>query len=107
MDAVDEGMKAGNWMSINSKWPSSNPGLQACSSCSHGSFLLMFTALEMKTESVKTGVGSHSLLQGVLLTQRSNPGLGHCRRILYHLSRQESPLEILVETVKKIVRNSL
>ena len=30
----------------------------------------------------------HSLLQGIFLTQGSNPGLLHCRRILYHLSHQ-------------------
>ena len=36
-------------------------------------------------------MGSRSLLQGIFLTQRSNPGLPHCRRILYHLSRQGSP----------------
>ena len=38
-----------------------------------------------------TGVGSHSLLQGIFLTQGSNPGLPHCRRILYQLSHQGSP----------------
>ena len=38
-----------------------------------------------------TGVGSHSLLQGIFLTQRSNPGLLHCRWILYFLSHQGSP----------------
>ena len=36
-----------------------------------------------------TGVGSHSHLQGILPTQGSNPGLLHCRQILYHLSHQE------------------
>ena len=30
-------------------------------------------------------------LQGIFLTQGSNPGLLHCRQILYHLSHQESP----------------
>ena len=35
-----------------------------------------------------TGVGSHSLLQGIFPTQGSNPGLPHCRRILYQLSHQ-------------------
>ena len=30
------------------------------------------------------------LLQGIFLTQGSNLGLLHCRRILYHLSHQES-----------------
>ena len=38
-----------------------------------------------------TGVGSLSLLQGIFPTQGSNPGLLHCRRILYHLCHQESP----------------
>ena len=38
-----------------------------------------------------TGVGYHALLQGIFPTQGSNPGLLHCRRILYHLSHQGSP----------------
>ena len=33
-----------------------------------------------------TGVGSHSFLQRIFLTQRLNPGLLHCRQIVYHLS---------------------
>ena len=33
-----------------------------------------------------TGMGCHFLLQEIFLTQGSNPGLLHCRRILYHLS---------------------
>ena len=39
-----------------------------------------------------TGVGSHSLLQGIVPTQGSNPGLLHCRRILYQLSHQGNPV---------------
>ena len=38
-----------------------------------------------------TGVGSLSLLHGIFLTQGSNPGLPHCRRILYQLSHKGSP----------------
>ena len=38
-----------------------------------------------------TGVGSSSLLQGIFPTQESNPGLLHCRQILYQLSKQGSP----------------
>ena len=38
-----------------------------------------------------TGVGSHSLFQGIFPTQGSNPGFPHCRQILYQLSHQESP----------------
>ena len=30
-------------------------------------------------------MGCHFLLQGIFPTQRSNPGLLHCRQILYHL----------------------
>jgi len=36
-------------------------------------------------------VGSLSLLQGIFPTQESNPGLPHCRWILYQLSYQGSP----------------
>ena len=35
-----------------------------------------------------TGVGFHALLQGIFPTQGSNPGLLHCRQILYCLSYQ-------------------
>ena len=37
-----------------------------------------------------TGVGSLSLLQGIFPTQGLNPGLLHCRRILYQLSHKEN-----------------
>jgi len=33
---------------------------------------------------------SHFLLQGIFPTQGSNPGLLHCRRILYQLSHREA-----------------
>ena len=36
-------------------------------------------------------MGCHSLIQGIFLTQGLNPGLLHCRWILYHLSYQGSP----------------
>ena len=38
-----------------------------------------------------TGVGCHALLQGIFPTQGSNPGLLHCRQILYQLSHEGSP----------------
>ena len=41
-----------------------------------------------------TGVGCHALLQGIFPTKRSNPGLLHCRWILYHLSHQGSHIYI-------------
>ena len=38
-----------------------------------------------------TGVGCHALLQGIFPTQGPNPGLTHCRWILYHLSHEANP----------------
>ena len=38
-----------------------------------------------------TGVSNPSLLQGIFATQGLNPGLQHCRRILYQLSHKGSP----------------
>ena len=38
-----------------------------------------------------TGEGCHTFLQGILPTEGSNPGLPHCRQILYQLSHLGSP----------------
>ena len=43
-----------------------------------------------------TGVGSRSLLQGIIPNQGSNPGLPHCRRILYQLRHKGSPIDAVV-----------
>ena len=43
-----------------------------------------------------TRVGSLSLLQGIFPTQGSNPGLSHCRWILYHLSHRRSIIVITI-----------
>ena len=37
-----------------------------------------------------TGVDCHALLQRIFQTQGLNPGLPHCRQILYHLSHKGS-----------------
>ena len=37
-----------------------------------------------------TEVGCHAFLQGIIPAQGLNPGLPHCRQILYHLSHQGS-----------------
>ena len=37
------------------------------------------------------GLGCLALLQGIFPTQESNPGLPHCRQILYQLSHEGSP----------------
>ena len=52
-----------------------------------------------------TGLGSHSLLEGIFPTQGSNPGLRHCRQILYHLRHHIFPTNFISEvTVLKTSR---
>ena len=50
------------------------------------------------------GVGSQSLLQGIFLTQKSSWGLLHCRRILYQLSYQGSPIFVPVVVIQLLSR---
>jgi len=47
-----------------------------------------------------TEVGSLSLLQGVFPTQGSNPGIPHCRQILYQLSPKGS-----LESIHRVTQN--
>ena len=54
----------------------------------HGLYVACQPPLSMDSLGKNTGVGSHSLLQGIFLTQGSKLGLLHCKRILYHLSHQ-------------------
>ena len=46
--------------------------------------------LSIKFSRQGSGVGCHSFLQGIFLTQELNPGLLYWRQILYHLSHQGS-----------------
>ena len=64
-----------------------NPGIKPRSPTLQADSLLS----EPSGKSKNTGVGSLSLLQGIFLTQESNWGLLHYRRILYLLSYQGSP----------------
>ena len=41
-------------------------------------------------DSLGKNKGCHAFLQGIFPAQRLNPGLPHCRQILYHLSHQGS-----------------
>ena len=70
-----------------SGWGLPNPGIEPTSPA------LQVDSLpsEPTRKSKNTRVGSLSLLQGIFPTQRSNPGLPHCRQILYQLSHQGSP----------------
>ena len=46
-----------------------------------------------------TQVGSHSILQGIFPTQGSNPGLPHCRWILYQLQGKPSTKNLAKNTL--------
>ena len=48
---------------------------------------------------MNTGVGSHSFLQQIFSTQGSNPGLLHCRQILYRLNYQGSPGMVSIQFI--------
>ena len=67
--------------------------LSVCESCSVVSDSLQLHGLYSPWDSPgqNTGLGSLSLLQGIFRTQGSNPGLPHCRQILYKLSHKGSP----------------
>ena len=49
-----------------------------------------FTVYRVLQARILKRIGSLSLLQGIFPTQGSNPGLLHCRQILYQLSHQGS-----------------
>ena len=49
-----------------------------------------------------TGVGCHSLLHGIFPTQGSNPGLLHCRQIVYCVSHQGSLKEMICWFSKEV-----
>ena len=49
------------------------------------------TSVHRDSPGKNSGIGCHALLQGIFPTQRWNPGLLHCRQILYHRSIQGSP----------------
>ena len=48
-----------------------------------------------------TGVSCRALLQGIFLTQGSNPGLPYFRQFLYHPSHQGSPLIICFTSISR------
>ena len=68
-----------------------------CGTRETGSCSVVFDSLQIhglsspwNSPGQNTEVGSLSLLRGIFPTQGSNPGLLHCRRILYQLSHQGS-----------------
>ena len=81
------------------------PYANICTCCSYIIIIIIFESRSVVSDSLRphgwyspwnspgqnTGVGSLLLLQGIFPTQGSNPGLLHCRWILYHLSHKGSP----------------
>ena len=66
--------------------------LQTCLTiCDSMDYILPSSSVRGDSLGKNTGVGCHALLQGIFPTQESNPGLSHCRQILYYLSHQGSP----------------
>ena len=54
-------------------------------SCSVVSWTVARLLCPWNTPGKRTGVGCHTLIQGIFPTQVMNPGLPLCRQILYHL----------------------
>ena len=60
-------------------------------SCNPMDWSLLGSSVHEDSPGKNTGVGCHFLLQGIFPTEGSNPGLLHCRLILYQLSYEGSP----------------
>ena len=72
----------------------SNVKVKVAQSCPTLCDPMDYTYSPWNSPSQNTGVGSLSLLQGIFPTQGLNPGLPHCRQILYPLSHKGSPTTI-------------
>ena len=85
-----------DWVTFTFRWLSIQLGILCCCYCwiasvvsnslwPHGLYS------PRNSSGQNTGEGSLFLLQGILPTQGSNPGLPHCRQILYRLSLKGNP----------------
>ena len=59
--------------------------------CDHMNCSLPGSSCPWDSPGKNTGMGCHFLLQGIFQTQESNPGLLHCRQMIYQLSYEGSP----------------
>ena len=82
-----------NWGLLHCRWILIHCATSESESCSVVSDSLQPRELYSPWSSPgqKTGVGSHSLLQGIFPTQGSYPDLLRCRQILYQLSYKGNP----------------
>ena len=77
------------------------PALWCCAVLSHLSCVRLFVTPWTVAHQAPLSMGFSrqeywsGFLQGIFLTQGSNPGLLHCRQILYHLSHQGNPFPVV------------
>ena len=90
-----------HWPHSQDSWPQPGGGTSLIHSntVSHILFVVPWIAacqaplsIEFSWKEYWSGILKDSLLQGIFLTQGLNPGLPHCRQILYCLSHQSSPI---------------
>ena len=71
--------------------------IQSCPTlCNPMDYSLPGSSVHEDSPGKNTGLGSYAILQGNFPTQGLNPGLLHCRRILYCLGHQGSPMSFLM-----------
>ena len=80
-----------SWGHTTSKWPNKVKSESESHSVVSGSLRPYGLYSLWNSPGQNTRVSSHSLLQGIFPSQRSNPGLPHFRWILYLLSHRGSP----------------
>ena len=80
-------------MDINSLWSVKESESESCSVMSN-SLQPCGLYSPWNSPGQNTGMGSLSLLQGIIPTQGLNPSLPHCRQILHQLSHQGSPFMV-------------
>ena len=81
---TNEFLYGNNTMWLLKIWDQLSESVKVAQSC-------MTLCDPMDFQAKNTRMGSHSLLHGIFPTQGSNPGLPHCKWILYQLSHQGSP----------------
>ena len=86
-----KGYMYATFMDLEPKWSGISNSPTESSSVMSASLLPHWLYCPWNSLDQNTEVGNFPLLQGIFLTQWSNPGLLHCRQILYQLSHKRSP----------------
>ena len=79
------------WLVMPSARGSSQPRDQPLVSCTAGGFFIYWATWEAPLSTRHPGNSLNNEFKCLRLTQGSNPGLLHCRQILYQLSHKGSP----------------